>query len=113
MGGKKAGRGADTTCDPVDPDVADLFDGDTKKFVNDVLVGRQHYLKRDRVQGPDPEKPMNIPGGKELNLRLRNQKFLKWCASSTSVSRGCLRNNMIRSKNWKEKMFLILSKLLI
>ena len=53
--GKKTGRAADQGGDPVDPDVSELFDGDTKKFVNDILVGRQHYLRRDRVQGPDPE----------------------------------------------------------
>ena len=53
--GKKGGRGGDQGGDPIDPEVAELFDGDTKKFVNEVLVGRQHYLKRDRVIGPDPE----------------------------------------------------------
>ena len=51
---KKSGR-IESSNDPIDPEVADLFDGDTKKFVNDILVARQHYLKRDRVQGPDPE----------------------------------------------------------
>merc|ERR1712029_1214350 len=46
----KKGRGAADTCgDPVDPEVLDLFDGDVRKFVNDVLASRQHYLKRDRV----------------------------------------------------------------
>jgi len=39
----------------VDPEVSELFDGDVKKFVNDILVTKQHYLKREKVQGPDPE----------------------------------------------------------
>jgi len=76
--GKKAGRGADTTCDPVDPDVADLFDGDTKKFVNDVLVGRQHYLKRDRVQGPDPEvEAYEYSWGERAELEVKKSEVLK------------------------------------
>ena len=41
-GGKTGGRGEDT----VPEEVRDLFDGDMKKFVNDTLVGRQHYLHR-------------------------------------------------------------------
>jgi len=39
----------------VDPDVLELFDGDLKKFINDVFVSKQHYLKRERVQAGDPE----------------------------------------------------------
>ena len=34
----------------VDQEVVDLFDGDVKKFVNETLVGKQHYLRRERVQ---------------------------------------------------------------
>ena len=41
-GGKTGGRGEDT----VPEEVRDLFDGDMKRFVNDTLVGRQHYLHR-------------------------------------------------------------------
>ena len=53
--------------------MSELFDGDTKKFVNDILVGRQHYLKRDRVQGPDPEVRLGRCGQKigSLISRLR------------------------------------------
>lgn len=39
----------------MDPELMDLFEGDAKKFVNEVLVSRQHYLKRDRLQTQDPE----------------------------------------------------------
>ena len=41
----------DTSSDSaVEDQVIELYDGDVKKFVNDVLVSRQHYLKRDRVE---------------------------------------------------------------
>jgi len=39
----------------IDPEVAELFDGDIKKFVNETLVAKQHYLKRERVQTVDQE----------------------------------------------------------
>jgi len=39
----------------MDPDVAELFDGDIRKFVNETLVAKQHYLKRERVQTVDQE----------------------------------------------------------
>jgi len=46
----------DTSSDSaVEDQVIELYDGDVKKFVNDVLVSRQHYLKRDRVETGDPE----------------------------------------------------------
>merc|ERR1719186_428548 len=52
----KGARGArDQQGESVPEDVKELFDGDVKKFVNDILVGRQHYLQRVRIQGPDPE----------------------------------------------------------
>ena len=37
-------------CTNIIQDVADLFDGDVKKFINETLVGKQHYLKREKVQ---------------------------------------------------------------
>eukprot|EP00092_Neocalanus_flemingeri_P065598 GFUD01079805.1.p1 GENE.GFUD01079805.1~~GFUD01079805.1.p1 ORF type:complete len:280 (-),score=74.63 GFUD01079805.1:160-999(-) len=75
---KKTGRGADQAGDPVDPEVSELFDGDTKKFVNDILVGRQHYLKRDRVQGPDPEvEAYEYSWGERAEFEVKKSDVLK------------------------------------
>jgi len=75
---KKTGRGGDQGGDPVDPEVAELFDGDTKKFVNDILVGRQHYLKRDRVQGPDPEvEAYEYSWGERAEFEVKKSDVLK------------------------------------
>jgi len=55
-GGRRPGRGReDEVGAPVPEEVAELFEGDVKKFVNDVLVNKQHYLKRDRIDSPDTE----------------------------------------------------------
>jgi len=75
---KTGGRGVDQGGDPVDPEVAELFDGDTKKFVNDILVGRQHYLKRDRVQGPDPEvEAYEYSWGERAEFEVKKSDVLK------------------------------------
>jgi len=47
-------RGREKTVE-VDPEVSALFGGDVKKFVNEVLVGKQHYLARVRVPSHDVE----------------------------------------------------------
>ena len=39
----------------VDTEVIKMFDGDIKTFVNDVLVSKQHYLMRTKVETGDPE----------------------------------------------------------
>ena len=46
---EKQQRTGKSTASAVDPEVTELFDGDLKKFVNETLVARQHYLKRERV----------------------------------------------------------------
>ena len=46
---KKGRAAAVDTSNDVDTEVNEMFDGDVKKFVNDILVTRQHYLKKDRV----------------------------------------------------------------
>jgi len=64
--------------DMVDPDVADLFDGDVKKFINETLVGKQHYLKREKVQGPDPEvEVFEYSWGERSELEVRRSSVLK------------------------------------
>ena len=42
---KKGGRGGQESGGPVEADILELFEGDTKKFVNDVLCNRQQYLR--------------------------------------------------------------------
>ena len=67
-GGRRPGRGREVEVGaPVPEEVAELFEGDVKKFVNDVLVNKQHYLKRDRVDSPDTEVQIAQPS---LNLSL-------------------------------------------
>ena len=76
----KGGRGAarDQQGESVPEDVKDLFDGDAKKFVNDILVGRQHYLQRVRVQGPDPEvEAYEYSWGERANLEVKKSDILK------------------------------------
>jgi len=75
----KKGRGAADTCgDPVDPEVLDLFDGDVRKFVNDVLASRQHYLKRDRVDTGDPEvEQYEYTWGERARLEVKESDVLK------------------------------------
>jgi len=52
---KPKGVGGKASSSAIDPDTAELFEGDIKKFVNEVLVGKQHYLKKERVNTGDPE----------------------------------------------------------
>lgn len=51
----KGGKGGREQGFTVPDDIKELFDGDIKKFVNDILVGRQHYLQRTRVETTDAE----------------------------------------------------------
>jgi len=78
--GNKPGKGG-ARGDPVDtvPDeVKDLFEGDTKKFVNDILVSRQHYLNRTRVQGPDPEiEAYEYTWGERATLEIKKSDIFK------------------------------------
>lgn len=75
--GKRDTRGRQQ--DPaVDQEVVDLFDGDVKKFVNETLVGKQHYLRRERVQGPDPEVEIyEYSWGERAELEVRRSHVLK------------------------------------
>lgn len=73
--GKAKGRQGEDT---VPEDIKELFDGDTKKFVNDILVGRQHYLQRTRVQGPDPEvEAYEYSWGERAELEVKKSDILK------------------------------------
>jgi len=75
--GKPGGRGRDDRV-AIPDDVKDLFDGDIKKFVNETLVGRQHYLHRTRIQGPDPEVEMyEYTWGERSTLEVKKSDVLK------------------------------------
>jgi len=76
----KGGRGSarEQQGESVPEDVKELFEGDAKKFVNDILVGRQHYLQRVRVQGPDPEvEAYEYSWGERANLEVKKSDILK------------------------------------
>jgi len=74
----KPGKGGRDQGVSVPEDVKELFDGDIKKFVNDVLVGRQHYLHRTRVQGPDPEvEAYEYTWGERAELEVKKSDILK------------------------------------
>ena len=57
--------------------VDDLFDGDIKKFVNEILAGKQNYLKRERVMGPDPEvEQYEYSWGERAEMEIKRSFFL-------------------------------------
>lgn len=77
-GGKKGGRGNQEQGGPIEPEITELFEGDVKKFVNEVLVGKQHYLRRERVQGPDPEvESYEYTWGERADLEVKKSDVLK------------------------------------
>ena len=76
---KRQRAGPDTSSDTiVESEVAELYDGDVKKFVNDVLVSRQHYLKRDRVETGDPElEQYEYTWGERARLEVRESDVFR------------------------------------
>jgi len=76
---KRQRGGGDTSTDStVESDVTELFDTDVKKFVNDVLVSRQHYLKRDRVETGDPEvEQYEYSWGERAKLEVKESDVLR------------------------------------
>jgi len=44
------------TATAIDAEILALFDGDVKRFVNEVLVNKQHYLKKVRVKDDEVER---------------------------------------------------------
>ena len=77
--GRRGGRSQDLGGgDAVDPELAELFDGDVKKFVNEVLVNKQHYLKRDKVENNDPEvEVFEYSWGERAKLEVKESDVLK------------------------------------
>ena len=80
---KQNKRGANRTQDltggeSVDPELLALFDGDIKKFVNDVLVTKQHYLKREKIDNNDPEvEVFEYSWGERAHLEVKESDVLK------------------------------------
>merc|ERR1712098_637274 len=89
-----------------DPEVLDLFDGDVKKFVNDVLASRQHYLKRDRVDTGDPEvEQYEYTWGERAKLEVKESDFSRWFVNCMSANPGCSKSSMTRLSTMREKKF--------
>ena len=62
----------------VDPELLELFDGDIKKFINEVLVNKQHYLKRDKLETNDPEVEVwEYSWGERAKLEVKESDVLK------------------------------------
>ena len=75
---QRGGGDTSTDSDRVESDVTELFDADVKKFVNDVLVSRQHYLKRDRVETGDPEvEQYEYSWGERARLEVKESDVLR------------------------------------
>ena len=63
----------------VDAQVTALFDGDIKKFVNDVLVSKQHYLMRAKEDTGDPEAQVfSYTWGERARLEIKESDVLKF-----------------------------------
>jgi len=76
--GKKGGRAGHDQAEPIEPEISELFEGDTKKFVNEVLVSKQQYLRRERVQGPDPEvETYEYSWGERAELEVKKSDILR------------------------------------
>ncbi|XP_023329591.1 chromatin assembly factor 1 subunit B [Eurytemora carolleeae] len=61
----------------VDSEVLELYDGDVKKFINDVLVGKQHYLKRDKVPSPDEVEVYEYSWGERAEKEVKQSDVFK------------------------------------
>merc|ERR1712227_637556 len=79
MGKRGANRTQDLTGgESVDPELLVLFDGDIKKFVNDVLLTKQHYLKREKIDNNDPEvEVFEYSWGERAHLEVKESDVLK------------------------------------
>ena len=76
---KKRGGGGDSSYadSQVDAEITELFDGDVKKFVTDILVSRQHYLKKERVETGDPEaEAYEYSWGERAKLEVKESSIL-------------------------------------
>jgi len=76
-GSGKRERGRERGVGAVDPEVLSLF-GDVKKFVNEILVGRQHYLNRTKVPQQDVEQECyEYSWGERAELEVKRSSVLR------------------------------------
>ena len=76
---KPSKRGANRSqSSDVDPELLELFDGDIKKFINEVLVTKQQYLKRDKVETNDADVEVwEYTWGERAKLEVKESDVLK------------------------------------
>ena len=74
----KRGANRSQSGEGVDTELLELFDGDIKKFINEVLVNKQHYLKRDKLETNDPEVEVwEYSWGERAKLEVKESDVLK------------------------------------
>ena len=57
--------------------VIEMFDGDIKKFVNDTLVIKQHYLKRERNQHVEDAEQYDYFWGDRADAEIKQSLVFK------------------------------------
>ena len=74
----KRGANRSQSGEGVDTELLELFDGDIKKFINEVLVNKQHYLKRDKLETNEPEVEVwEYSWGERAKLEVKESDVLK------------------------------------
>jgi len=61
----------------IEPEVIEMFDGDIKKFVNDTLVIKQHYLKRERNQHVEDAEQYDYFWGDRADAEIKQSLVFK------------------------------------
>ena len=75
---KPGKRGAKSQSSDVDPELLDLFDGDIKKFINEVLVTKQQYLRKEKMETNDTEVEVwEYTWGERAKLEVKESDVLK------------------------------------
>jgi len=70
-------RGRKVESGIIDPETNQLFDGDVKRFVNDVLVNKQHYIKRTRIVEVEGEQ-YEYSWGERAEAEVKKSSVLKF-----------------------------------
>jgi len=70
-------RGRKVESGVIDPETNQLFDGDARRFVNDVLVNKQHYLKRTRIIEVEGEQ-YEYAWGERAEAEVKKSSVLKF-----------------------------------
>lgn len=75
---KRGQRRVNDSGDGIDLELSELVEGDAKKFVNEVLVSRQHYLAKTRDDTGDPEvESYSYSWGERARLEVKESDVLK------------------------------------